>query len=64
MLRTGVYLGEARNVVIYLCCLGDPSILEVIGETEYPRLVPGEKRSLLIKENPAAPAPPTLAPEV
>ena len=24
MLRTGEYLGEARNVVDCLCCLGDP----------------------------------------
>ncbi|KAG0634239.1 hypothetical protein HOY80DRAFT_1025874 [Tuber brumale] len=48
-LRTGVYLGEAQNVVVRLCRVGDSRIGEVISETEYPRLVPGEKRSLLIK---------------
>jgi len=64
MLRTGVYLGEARNVVVCLRRVGDQRILEVIGETEYPRLAPGEKRSLLIKGNPTALAPPTLALEI
>lgn len=57
-LRTGVYLGEAQNVVVHLRCAGDSRILEVIGDTEYPRLVPGEKRSLLIKVDPGNP--PTL----
>jgi len=57
-LRTGVYLGEAQNVVVHLRRAGDSRILEVIGETEYPRLVPGEKRSLLIKVDPGNP--PTL----
>jgi len=54
-LRTGVYLGEAQNVEVRLCGAGDSRILEVIGETEYPRLVPGEKRSLLIKVDPGNP---------
>ena len=54
-LRTGVYLGEAQNVVVRLCRVGDSRILEVIGDTEYPRLVPGEKRSLLIKVDPGNP---------
>ncbi|KAG0633533.1 hypothetical protein HOY80DRAFT_1104625 [Tuber brumale] len=54
-LRTAVDLGEAQNVVVHLRRAGDSQILEVIGDTEYPRLVPGEKRSLLIKVDPGEP---------
>ena len=49
MLVTGVYLPEAQNAVIWLCCAGDLRIRGIIGETEYPCLVLGKKRSLLIK---------------
>ncbi|CUS14992.1 unnamed protein product [Tuber aestivum] len=54
-LRTAVDLGEAQNIVVHLHRAGDSRILEVIGDTEYPRLVPGEKRSLLIKVDPGGP---------
>ncbi|RPA90155.1 hypothetical protein L873DRAFT_1795647 [Choiromyces venosus 120613-1] len=56
-LRTAVDLGEAQNVTVHLRRAGESRILEVIGETEYPRLVPGEKRSLLIKVHPGNPNP-------
>ncbi|PUU76047.1 hypothetical protein B9Z19DRAFT_1130366 [Tuber borchii] len=55
MLRTEVYLGEARNIVVWLYPAGDSRILEAIGETDYPHLVPGETRSLLIKADPGNP---------
>ncbi|PWW77832.1 hypothetical protein C7212DRAFT_362443 [Tuber magnatum] len=54
-LRTAVDLGEMQNVVIHLRRAEGSRILEVIGDTEYPRLVPGEKRSLLIKIDPGSP---------
>ncbi|CAZ83056.1 unnamed protein product [Tuber melanosporum] len=54
-LRTAVDPGEAQNVVVHLRCAGYSQILEVIGDTEYPRLAPGEKRSLLIKVDPGDP---------
>jgi len=53
---SGVYLGETQDVVVHLCHSGDLRILEVISDTEYPPLVPGEKRSLLIKVDPGNPA--------
>ena len=34
-LRPGVYLGEAQNFVICLCCIGDSLILALISETKY-----------------------------
>ena len=51
-LRMGLYLEEAQNVVARLCHAGDSRILKVIGDSKYPRLVPGEKQSLLIKVDP------------
>ena len=54
-LRTGLYLGEAQNVVARLCHTGDSQILQVIGNSEYPHLVLGEKQSLLIKVDPGNP---------
>ena len=44
-----MYLGEAQNIVVCLCCAGGLRILEAISDTEYAPLVLGEKRSLVIK---------------
>ena len=49
------YLGKAQNIVVRLCCAGDLRILEAISDTEYPPLVLGEKRSLVIKVHPGNP---------
>jgi len=56
-LRTGVYLGEAWNIVIRIYRAGDSQIGEMLGGTEYPRLVSCDKRSLLIKFDPENPTP-------
>ena len=53
-LRAWAYLGEAHNVV-WLCRAGDLGILEVIGKTDYPWFVPGEKRSFVIIVSPGNP---------
>ena len=54
ILRTGMHLGEAQNVIVSLGHLGDSGINEVIGDTEYHRLVTVESRSL-IKVHPGNP---------
>ena len=55
MLRTGVYLGEAHNAIILVCCAGDLRILAVIVETEYPRLVLDENKASSSKFDPGNP---------
>ena len=57
-----MYLGEVQNFAVRLCHVGDSRILEVISDTEYPRLVRGEERSLLIKVNPGNPVALTIVP--
>ena len=62
-----MYLGEAQNVVIRLCQAGDPRILEVIGETDHPRFVPGENEassSKSIQETPQLLLPPKYTLEI
>lgn len=53
--RIGMYPGEAWNIVIRIYRAGDSRIGEMLGGTEYPRLVSCDKRSLLIKFDPESP---------
>jgi len=59
-----VYLGEAQNIVVRLCRAGDLRILEAISDTEYPPLVLGEKRSLVIKVDSGNPTALTAATDI
>ena len=66
-LRTRVYLGEALNIFLHLCCARDSRSLKVVGETDYPRLFPCENEassSNLIQETPSLLLPPTLPLEI
>ena len=66
-LRTELYLGEGQNVPTTLCNAGDSQILNVIGDSEYPPLVPGKKQassSKSIQGTPRPSLPPTSRLEI
>jgi len=56
-LGTELYLGGGQNVATSLCNAGDSQILKVIGDSEYPPLVPGEKQASSSKSIQVIPRP-------